>query len=325
MPRPRKLHVHDTVLFATASLEEGVFLLANPLVKALLRSAMARAQTLFPVTICHFLVEGTHIHFILVVDNPDDVKGFMERFKTESAHYINHLLGRKKRTVWCEGYDSPVLITPEDVVSRIVYIYTNPAKDNLEDSVAKYPGLSSWEMFTKGRYEQEWAWIHRDRVPKIADKLLLPKDINALAGELLANAEKQDFCIEPNAWMECFGIVEPETQAELNEEILRRISEKEEEYRKERMDSGKTVMGREYLLREGFNLTYRPERSGRRMWCICCDRAKRKAFILRVKELCKVAREVYQRWKVGDYSLPFPLGLYPPARPKVVEPISFWA
>ena len=117
--------------------------------------------------ISHFLVEGTHMHLIAVVQNPDDIKGFMERFKTESAHCINRLLGRKKRTVWCEGYDSPLLLTADDVVNTITYIYTNPAKDNLETSIDNYPGLSSWSMFLEHSHIKEWAWIKRPAVPCI--------------------------------------------------------------------------------------------------------------------------------------------------------------
>jgi len=30
-------------------------------------------------------------------------------------------------------------------------------------------------------------------------------------------------------------------------------------------------------------------------------------------------REVYERWKEGDYSLELPLGLYPPAMPRTAN------
>jgi hypothetical protein len=42
----------------------------------------------------------------LVVINPDHVEAFFRHFKTESAHMINGLLGRNKRTLWCGGYES---------------------------------------------------------------------------------------------------------------------------------------------------------------------------------------------------------------------------
>lgn len=52
------------------------------------------------------------MHMVLVIDNPDDVPSFIGHYKTESAYTLNGILGRKKRTIWCEGYDSPIVLTP---------------------------------------------------------------------------------------------------------------------------------------------------------------------------------------------------------------------
>ena len=51
-------------------------------------SNFARAQLLPPGMLCHFLVEGTDVHMVLVVDNPHSVQGFIGRFKTESSGFI---------------------------------------------------------------------------------------------------------------------------------------------------------------------------------------------------------------------------------------------
>ena len=325
MPRPRKIHYHKAVLFVTMSIEEGLLLLCNPLLQTLLKSALARAQTLHPVKICHFLFEATHVHMIVAVDNPDDVKGFAERFKTESAHYINRLLGRPKRTVWCDGYDSPVLLTAADVIDKIVYLYTNPAKDCLEDSIANYPGLSSWSMFEKGIHQKIWAWIPRNAVRSVKNQYLTIKDCHALAGEMLAKAHEQmSFKLEPNIWMDYMGIHSTTVQAENNAKIVRCIKERENEYRKKRLAVHKGVVGKERLLREQLDPGHQPDRKGRRMWCICCDKELRRRFISFIKELVLRAREVYKSWCMGNYNQPFPPGLYPPAMPKLVEPVMFW-
>jgi REP element-mobilizing transposase RayT len=94
MAKAMKYHPHGRVLFCTFSLEEGLLLLANPLCKAIVKSCLARAQVLHPVRICHFIVQATHVHIVLVVMNPDDVHAFIRCFKTESAHMINRILGR---------------------------------------------------------------------------------------------------------------------------------------------------------------------------------------------------------------------------------------
>jgi hypothetical protein len=43
-----------------------------------------------------------------------------------------------------------------------------------------------------------------------------------------------------------------------------------------------------------------------------------------LKDLFAEARSVRERWRVGDYSLPYPMGLYPPPQPKLVEPLVVW-
>lgn len=144
-----KYHPHGSVLFATFSIEQGILLLCNPLCEAILKSCLARAQFMYPVRVVAFLIEGTHIHLVLVVDNPDDVPAFIRHFKTESAHALNRILGRRKRTIWCEGYDSPVVLTLLRTLMVLTYIYSNPAKDDLEKSIDRYPGVSSWKMLRK--------------------------------------------------------------------------------------------------------------------------------------------------------------------------------
>jgi REP element-mobilizing transposase RayT len=80
-----KYHPHGSVLFVTFSIEQGLLLLCNPLCEAMLKSCFARAQYKYPVRVSGFLVEASHVHFVLVVTNPDDVSSFIRYFKTEIA------------------------------------------------------------------------------------------------------------------------------------------------------------------------------------------------------------------------------------------------
>jgi hypothetical protein len=54
------------------------------------------------------------------------------------------------------------------------------------------------------------------------------------------------------------------------------------------------------------------------------NRDLRIRFIQFLKSLFAEARSIRERWKVGDYSLPYPLGLYPPSMPKLAEPLTIW-
>lgn len=318
-----KYHPHNSVLFVTFSLEQGLLLLSNPLCLAIIKSCLARAQFKHPVTISAFLVEATHVHLILVVNNPEDVPGFIGYFKRESAHMFNRVLGRKKRTVWCEGYDSPVVLTPIRTLIALSYIYSNPAKDNLEDSIDKYPGLSSWKMFVSGDHVKNWKRLRRPAFNA------LPPDAHSLRGyskeadRILADSKKtHQFRLDPNAWLKAHKITDPDEQAAANSTLLARIRTLEKRAAAKRQKAGKKVIGCETLLSQCLNTTYLPNRSGKRMCCLSEERQLRIDFINFLKDLYAKAKEIAARWKLGDFSNPFPLGLYPPSMPKLAEPIG---
>gem|GEM_PF-5537536 len=42
------------------SLEEGLLLLANPVCQAIVKSCLAAARALYPVRICHLIVDNPH-------------------------------------------------------------------------------------------------------------------------------------------------------------------------------------------------------------------------------------------------------------------------
>jgi REP element-mobilizing transposase RayT len=208
-----KYHPKGSVLFITFTVEEGLLLLSNPLCSAIIQSCLAAAQGLYPVRISHLLVEATHVHLVITVYNPEDVPSFIRHFKTESAHMINSLLGRKKRTIWSEGYDSPKVLTFAKAMMVVAYIYSNPAKDNLVRSIDEYPGFSSWQMFTLGECTKVWKRLRRPQF------LALTKDSHNLRGYtkeaerlLTESSESQTFTLEPTAWLEAFGITDPEQQ-----------------------------------------------------------------------------------------------------------------
>jgi hypothetical protein len=257
---------------------------------------------------------------VLVVINPDDVEAFFRYFKTESAHMINRLLGRDKRTLWCEGYDSPIVLTPMRALIAIAYLYANPAKDNLETSIERYPGFSSWKMFQSGRLTRQWKRLRRPQFNPITRDANNLRGYTKLAGDLLAASEEiQTFTLEPNAWMESFGYHSPEEQQRLNDRLIKRIRLLEQRAEKRRIHEKKRVLGRDRLLTQVFDVRYRPVRWGRRMWCLSEKRGVRIKFIGFFKALMQRARAVREQWKLGDVTVPYPPGLYPPSMPKLAN------
>jgi hypothetical protein len=125
------------------------------------------------------------------------------------------------------------------------YIYSNPAKDNLVRSIDEYPGFSSWQMFTSGESTKVWK---RLRSPQF---LALTTDSHNLRGytkeaeRLLAeSSESQTFALEPNAWLEAFGITDPEQQQRINQRVIERVRTLEERAARVRERKRKRVIGR---------------------------------------------------------------------------------
>jgi REP element-mobilizing transposase RayT len=320
MSKKMKYHPHGSALFCTFSVEEGLVLLANPLCQAIIKSCLARACELYPVRICHIIVEATHVHLVMVVINPDHVEAFHRYFKAESAHMINGLLGRNKKTLWCKGYDSPIVLTPTRALAAIAYLYANPAKDNLETSIDRYPGFSSWRMFTSGRLIRQWKRLRRPKFTPITRDANNLRGYTKFATQILQESdEMQTFTLEPNAWMEAFGYRSPEEQLRINERLIARIRLLEKRFEQRRERERRRVIGRERLVAQVFDITYRPKRSGRRMWCLSEKRSVRVKFIRFFKALMYKARAVRERWKLGDVTVPYPPGLYPPSMPKLAN------
>ena len=202
----------------------------------------------------------------------------------------------------------------------IAYLYANPAKDNLETSIDRYPGFSTWRMFQSGKLTRQWKRLRRPQFTYIARDANNPRGYAKLAEEILAASdEMQTFTLEPNAWMEAFGYHSPEQQQKINERLVARIGSLEQRAERKRVLEKERVLGGERLLAQVLDTTYRPRRTGRRMWCLSEKRSVRMEFIRYFRELMQKARAVRERWKLGDFSVPYPPGLYPPSMPKLAN------
>ena len=315
MPRLRKAIFNNGVYFLTLSAESGIVLPANPLTKFIVGAAMLRAVKHHPITISHYIVNGTHIHMIVRVYNPEDVPGFMERFKTESAHYINRVLGRTQHTVWCGSYDSPRLLTISDVVDKIVYTYTNPVKDGLISSIVRYLGMSSWGSFNSPKSHLRAQLVNRDQIFAV-DQGLGEAGFQRKARMLGKVASKPRVLpIDCNDWLKAFGIEDKKEVNSINNNIRELISEREDRIQKEFIDDGRQFMGARVLRNQGIILNYLPKRRGRKMWCISSDIKYRKVYLKFVKRLSEEAREIYLKWRMGATDLAMPAGMFPPRMP----------
>ena len=320
MPQYLKYHPHGKVLYITSSIEQGLLFLCNPACEALLRSCLVAALALYKVKLCHFVIEATHFHMIIVVEDPEDVSKFIGFFKQETAHRINRMVGRKKRTVWCDGFDSPVVLTPLRALLAISYLYANPGKDNLAESIDTYEGCSSWKMFTSGNLSESYEVISRDEFKYIPLGSQNERGYEQEAKRLLASSDrKETLTIEPNAWLEAFGIIDPKVQLRWNSLCLERVRKIEARASKLRKSKGTRPMSAFRHRNQKFDLNRQSIRSGKRSVCVSERKKDRREFMKHFWELVQKAKEVVKRWKLGDFSVPYPPGLYAPNMPRLAN------
>ena len=251
---------------------------------------------------------SNHLHMLIRINDPEDTPKFVAYVKRETAHAINRLLNRKRHTVWCEGYDDPKILTAQDVIRYIVYIYLNPVAARLVASIKDYPGVSSWEMYTKSCVACSYKWIRRSSIIPLTSNEMSYAEQRKYINALIDNSNTEhSFTLEPNAWMESFSETCNADSKVVNTEILAEIRAQE----KLLLQRG-PVVGVEVLTAEPINKKHIPKKHGLRMLCLCSNKALRIAFITWFKILQKEARQVYLAWKLGDFTAKLPPGFFAP-------------
>lgn len=310
MPPNRKCFIHNTVVELCFRTQERLPFTASPYMAVIIKSILASALNLYNLKICHFIVMGNHLHMIVVVDTPEDLPLFVGYFKRESALAVNALLGRRRRSVWEENYDSPIVLDGDKVVDRIVHLYANPAEANLEESIERYPNLSSWQAFLDGGIEESCPRIPRNAVPCIINKQLSLDDQRNLANYLISmSTGDMELIIEPDAWLECFDEFKTQNPQKIKQEIIQRLKTTEEELRRRR---SKPVVGALALRMQSIQKAHTPKKYADKMLCLSTFKELRIAYIAWRKELVSKAIKIVFGKVAYDFLTGLPPGLFSP-------------
>jgi len=284
---------------------------------------LAKARSMYQIKVCHALFMANHFHMLLVVDNPEHVSEFIRYVKSETAHAVNRLLGRRRKTVWLEGSDTPTVLTSEDVMRYIVYIYLNPVKANLVERIEDYPGISTWKMFFADRTEKLCKKLSRSDIRQLDFASLNMREQEKLHRHYQTiESESFQFVLEPYAWVECFSELEGVDLEDIRNQIIKEVRIGENSCASARRSKGKSVAGPTALRRQSMLKEHVPKKHSRRMICISSDIDLRKEFISGYRYLCEIAMDVYQRWRHGDFRVKIPPGLIAPRMPVLVSALE---
>ena len=318
MSPPRIYYPTNTALFVSTRTEEGLPLVPTKYMNMLIWNVLAQAQFHYPlVSVCGFVFLSNHFHMVLVVEDPEQVSKFIKHVKQEIAHGINHLLGRKRHTVWLRKYDGPVVLDYEKLRVVMSYIYMNPVSAGLVNSIDEYPGVNTWEMLKNGKYNSWHPVFTRDSVPKLSNPHHPEKEEYLVCRTLKESSfASYSFELKPFAWKNCFEETKNCSDADLLSEIESSVRKREEEAREERIKNNVQVLGAQNLKLQSILKQYTPKKHGKRMICLASDKKLRVEYITFFKAIVARSNEVYERWKIGDFSVEYPPGLFPPAHPR---------
>lgn len=93
---------------------------------------------------------GNHAHILLIAKDSEACKRFYTELQKKITDCIKRLLGINNLKLW-QGRPNVALIADIDTaVDRIAYLYGNPSRADLVDSIEDYPGYSSYTAFRAG-------------------------------------------------------------------------------------------------------------------------------------------------------------------------------
>ncbi len=301
--------------FITFRTEEGLPFAPLNFINLLIRSALARAQKLYPVRIICFVVQANHVHILVYVTDPELVSKFIGYFKAESAHYLNRLLGRRQRTVWAERFDSPAVLDFDKALELFAYCSLNPVKDGLVTSMSEYPGVSSYPYLVKGENTIPAKLIPRDTVPRLKDPTRPQHEDKELLA-LFDSHELTDLSITltPDDLRLAFPSTKALSPQILREKLLETLSKYEQIFRSALR--GKRPLGAAKLTSSSLLTPRCPPTTGKKMICLSSCQELRQIFISSFKRLRSLCRAVYEAWRSGQRA-PYPPGMFAPHMPRL--------
>jgi hypothetical protein len=223
-------------------------------------------------------------HHLAIYDRYGRYPEFIEHFHKLFARSQNALRGRWEN-FWAAGQTSVVrLVNPEDVLAKLVYVATNPVKDDLVERVHHWPGINGYRALITGKTLRATRPRHFFRsdgpMPAVVEaKLTLPPELG-------------------------------DTESLLRE-LEQRVTAFEDAAKQRRVAANRRVIGRRGILRQSWKAaptTFEPRRvlnpriAARNLWSRIEALVRNRAFV-------RAYQTARANWRDG---LPaeFPIGTY---------------
>lgn len=324
MPYSPRLFCANNVYEICFRAKSGLPFVSMKLISFLLKSALARVQRDNKVTLCHFIFNGSHCHIIIVVKDAHQCMLFYSELMKKITDISKRLLGLNYLNLWEKRPMVAHLAEPNTVIERIAYLYANPALDSLVNSIAEFPGLSSYREFLcantlEYQYTHKTHWIRLPSIPIIGRKSLNKYIQEKLIRKLVEDNKKRKelLVVCPNAWMKCFSY-DNKAVEELNIAIKEAIKAKESKARQRRKKEKKALLGKQALRNQGFMKAHRPKKYSSNVFIICYCKDLRVKLIKAHEAFRARCRYCYEQYVKGNFTVTWPPEAFKPPLPPLV-------
>jgi hypothetical protein len=332
MPREPRIIFKNSLYEIVPRAREGLPLPPTDTTNQLLKGILARTQRDDKVTVCNFVEMNNHSHQHAISNEPDQLSKFYMEYQKKITDSVRKLTRAESLQLW-EGRPSVALLAlAEDAIVRLIYMFLNPAKAGLVQSIDDYPGLTTWEAFktceasVDAQVTVEAYWTPASQLEPLPEhNKLSPASDRAMARSCRENPKtiKYEMVIKPLAWLACYGITDPVRIEKIRQRIIKAVYDGEAQLAKERLEKKIPVMGAERLKQQAYLKPHTPKAKERRIFLICGDNKRRPKLIALFKDIAKKCRECYLLLKEGKPH-DWPPGTFIPwVPPKICQAVCF--
>jgi REP-associated tyrosine transposase len=280
---------------------QGRYLLTpGPSFNDIVLGILGRAQRVHEMDIAAISVLSSHFHILLIVDDAQEVAGFMRDLQSKLAREVNRLTGWRG-PVFERRYEMTVVTGEETAqVERLKYVLANGVKEDLVERVCQWPGVHSAEALMHGT-PLEGHWFDRTR------QYAARNQREELSRDQFVFAESVVFSPIP-----CWAHLPADQYRERMKSLVEEIDAEAALARKR---SGAKVLGVEAILAQD-PLT-RPTSVARSPAPLvhAATKAARKMFYEIYAEFVSAFRAAAEALRQGRRDVSFPAGSFPPALP----------
>ena len=308
MPRRRRVYFEHTNYELIPRTKDTLPLPPTKTTNEILLGIKGRTQRDDKVTLSNFVHMNNHEHILAVSQSANELSRFHMELQKKTTDAVKALTGKKQLNLWENRPPVVKIATLEDAILRLIYIFSNPSKAGLSDSIDNYPGLSTWEAFTTCPPAPDAAttittrWHPTRSLPELPTSLTLtPQEDTKLANQLKESPEAHTHAltIYPFAWLIPHNITDLQEIEAIRQRIIKAVRLNERRYALEREKKKQKARGATFLLRMRYMKPHKPKKSNRRIFLICHSKRLRRSLIRTFKEISNQCTKCFQLFKRG--------------------------